>query len=198
MKNCTSSTVAAFAAGILVMSASGAEAAPGMSAKVCMTCHKTVQENLVRGYWEDLSWKFATTQVKVDAVSEVIAFDKDAFELVNPPEGDSLEKQLRGIRKGAEISLAFVEKDGKRVGTKLTVKPKLKVAEEKLVKTEALEKLVEKGTGYFLFDARPGPPFQEGFIPTAMSLPFPAFEKEKDKLPADKGALVVFYCSGVT
>jgi hypothetical protein len=189
---------AAFAAGALALLPAGAGASPGKSAKVCLTCHKTVEENLVRGHYEDVAWGVGSVQVKVDAESDVIWFDKAAFSLVNAPEGDGLERQLRAIRKGAEISVAFVEKDGKRLATKLTVKPKLKVAEEKLVKTEEMEKLVEKGTGYFLFDARPAPPFAEGFIPTAVSLPFPAFEKEKGKLPADKGALVVFYCSGVT
>jgi rhodanese-related sulfurtransferase len=88
----------------------------------------------------------------------------------------------------------------KRVGL-LSLKPKLKVPEAKQVKTAELEKLVamgpEKGK-YFLFDARPAPKFAEGFIPTAESLPFPAFEKEKGKLPADKKALVIFYCAGVT
>jgi rhodanese-related sulfurtransferase len=38
----------------------------------------------------------------------------------------------------------------------------------------------------------------EGAIPTAVNLPFPAFDKNVDKLPADKGALVIFYCSGKT
>jgi hypothetical protein len=198
MKKTTGITAAAIAAGLAAFVPSGAHAAPGMSAKVCTTCHKTVEDNLIRGHWEDLSWKFGSVQVKVDALSEVVAFDKAALELVNPPEGEGLEKQMRGIKKGAEVSLAFVEKDGKKVVSKLTVKPKLKVADEKLLKTADIEKLVEKGTGYFLFDARPGPPFQEGFIPTAVSLPFPAWDNAKGKLPADKSALVVFYCSGVT
>lgn len=198
MEKASGITAAAVVAGVLALGGSGAHAAPGKSAKVCLTCHKTVEENLVRGHFEDVSWKFGSVQVKVDAESDVVFFDKGAFSVVNPPEGDSVDKQLRGIRKGAEISVAFVEKDGKRLGTKLTVKPKLKVADEKLVKTDELEKMIEKGTGYFLFDARPGPPFQEGFIPTAASLPFPAWEKEKGKLPEDKNALVVFYCSGVT
>ena len=65
-----------------------------------------------------------------------------------------------------------------------------------------MEKLValgpEKGK-YFLFDSRPLPRFQEGFIPTAVNLPFPAFDKLADKLlPKDKNALIIFYCAGTT
>jgi rhodanese-related sulfurtransferase len=88
----------------------------------------------------------------------------------------------------------------KRVSV-LTLKPKLEVPEDQQVGAAELEKLVAKGPAkakYFLFDARPAPRFAEGFIPTAESLPYPAFEKEKGKLPADKGALIIYYCAGVT
>ena len=41
--------------------------------------------------------------------------------------------------------------------------------------------------------------FAEGFIPGAISLPYAAFkEKAAAVLPADKGALLVFYCGGET
>ena len=83
----------------------------------------------------------------------------------------------------------------------MVVKPAIKVSPEKMVKTEDVEKLValgpEKGK-YMLIDARPLPRFQEGGIPTAINIPFPAFEKMKDKLPADKAMLIVYYCAGVT
>ncbi len=67
--------------------------------------------------------------------------------------------------------------------------------------TADVEKLValgsEKGK-YLLIDARPAPKFMEGAIPTAINIPFPAFEKMADKLPADKSALIVYYCAGMT
>ena len=62
-------------------------------------------------------------------------------------------------------------------------------------------KLVTQGPdrgNYTLIDSRPLPRFQEGAIPTAINLPYPAFDKLVDRLPADKAKLVVFYCSGVT
>ena len=80
--------------------------------------------------------------------------------------------------------------------------PPVKVSEEMLMKTAEVEKLVSQGPEkgkYFLFDSRPLPRFQEGFIPTAVNLPFPAFDKLAEKLlPKDKTALIIFYCSGPT
>jgi len=55
----------------------------------------------------------------------------------------------------------------------------------------------DKGN-YTLIDSRPLPRFQEGAIPTAINLPYPAFDKFVDRLPTDKAKLVAFYCSGVT
>jgi rhodanese-related sulfurtransferase len=131
----------------------------------------------------------------------VVTFDPASLKVVNAPEGADLEKMLKAIRKGMESRVDYVVEGGQKKVTTLTLKPKLKVAEEKQVKTAELEKLVamgpEKGR-YALFDARPLPKYAEGHIPTAESLPFPAFDKEKGKLPADKSTLVIFYCAGVT
>jgi len=87
------------------------------------------------------------------------------------------------------------------VATVLAVKPPVSLATEETVSLAEVERLValgpEKGN-YFLVDCRPAPRFQEGNIPTAVNLPFPAFDKLVDKLPAEKGALIIYYCSGKT
>ncbi|MFP4071185.1 MAG: rhodanese-like domain-containing protein [Desulfovibrionales bacterium] len=50
-----------------------------------------------------------------------------------------------------------------------------------------------------LIDSRPyQPKFVQGYIPTAVSIPDSQFEKMTDKLPANKEALLVFYCEGPT
>jgi len=189
-------------AALLTVAVPAAAALPdGKTAKVCTTCHKTAEPGTIRGHFDELAMKSRSFQMKVDGDVEVLSFDPATLKVVNATETGDMEKVLKGIKKGAESRVEFtVDGNVKRV-TLLSLKPKLQVPEAKQVKTAELEKLVamgrEKGK-YFLFDARPAPKYAEGYIPTAESLPFPAFEKEKVKLPADKNALVIFYCAGVT
>lgn len=187
----------------MVAVATPSVAAPpdGKQAKVCFTCHKTVEPGTIRGHFDELSTKSRSFQMKVDGEVEVLLFDPAALTVVNATETGDLEKVLKAIKKGAEARAEYVVDGNVKRVTVLSLKPKLAVPEEKQVKTAALEELVAQGPvkgKYFLFDARPAPKFAEGHIPTAESLPFPAFEKEKGKLPADKDALVIFYCAGAT
>ena len=39
---------------------------------------------------------------------------------------------------------------------------------------------------------------QEGTIPTAINLPYPAWDKFVDRLPKDKNRFTIFFCQGVT
>jgi rhodanese-related sulfurtransferase len=62
-----------------------------------------------------------------------------------------------------------------------------------------VKKLVDQPTGKFaLIDSRPLPRFQQGTIPGAINVPYPAWDKVVNRLPADKSTLLVFFCQGVT
>ncbi len=53
--------------------------------------------------------------------------------------------------------------------------------------------------GVMIIDSRPyKPKYAKGHIPTAVSIPHSQFDKMTDKLPADKKALLIFYCGGPT
>jgi rhodanese-related sulfurtransferase len=191
------------AAAITLALASPAAAEPpaGRQAKVCFTCHKTVEPGTIRGYFDEYSLRSRSIQVKVDGEAEVLSFDPAGLQVSNAPGAGELEKALHSVKKGAEVRIVYTVEGGVKRASALSVKPKLKVAAERQVTTEQLEALVAAGPEqgkYVLFDARPAPKYAEGFIPTAESLPFPAFEKEQGKLPADKSTLVIFYCGGVT
>jgi rhodanese-related sulfurtransferase len=112
-------------------------------------------------------------------------------------DGDALHK----TKNEKEIKVEYSEKDGVKTALRLVEKPPVKISPEMLISTAEIEKLValgpEKGN-YHLYDSRPLPRFQEGAIPTAVSLPFPAFDTMAGKLPADKSARIIFYCSGIT
>jgi len=54
-------------------------------------------------------------------------------------------------------------------------------------------------TSYFLADARPASQYEEGHIPTAISLPVPKLEQAGvTLLPKEKNGLLIFYCGGPT
>ena len=168
-------------------------------AQVCGTCH-TVNANELRGVYENVAFKSKAIQLKIDGATEIVRFDEATLKVVDgaaPMPGES----LRDIAKGREARIEFAQKDGVKTATLISFKGPIKIAPDKLVSYADIEKLVAQGPakgGYALFDSRPLPRFQEGAIPTAINLPFPAFDKFVDRLPPDKARLVVFYCAGVT
>lgn len=169
------------------------------TAKICGNCH-TPEPGSLRGSFDSVAYKTQSIQVKIDDSTEILKFDKAALKVVNV-KGENTEEPLRDIKKGKEVRIVYTEKDGKKFATLVVAKPAIKVAPEKLLATADVEKLValgsEKGK-YLLIDARPAPRFMEGAIPTAINIPFPAFDKLVDKLPKDKNALIVYYCAGMT
>ncbi|WP_243302683.1 rhodanese-like domain-containing protein [Geothrix oryzisoli] len=188
------------AASCTLVSAADAPAPKPASAKLCTTCHTTAANNL-RGHFDNLVLKNNSFQMKIDERTEVLRFDKDQVKVVTPEPAANAEAALKSIAKGHEVRVEYTEKDGIKTAVGVFVKPPVKLAADEVITLDEVQKLValgpEKGK-YFLFDSRPAPRFMEGAIPTAVNLPFPAFDKNLDKLPADKGALVIFYCSGKT
>jgi hypothetical protein len=176
------------------------QAKPTM-AKLCANCHQPEPGNL-RGNFDSVAYKTQSIQIKIDDATEILRFDKQALNVANvQPDPDNPSEPLRAIKKGKEIRVEYTERDGKKIATVVVAKPPIKVAPEKLMNTANVEKLValgpEKGK-YLLIDARPAPRFMEGAIPTAINIPFPAFEKMADKLPKDKASLIIYYCAGMT
>jgi hypothetical protein len=168
-------------------------------AKICSNCHTPEQGNL-RGYFESVAYKTQSIQIRIDDAVEILRFDKNALKVQNVPTENS-DEPLRSIKNGKEVRVQYIEKDGKKFATLVVAKPAIKVAPEKQLKTEDVEKLVAVGPEngkYLLIDCRPAPKFMEGAIPTAINIPFPAFEKNIDKLPKDKNSLIVYYCAGTT
>lgn len=171
-----------------------------IAAKICTTCHTTAPDNL-RGHFDNLALKNNSFQLKVDERTEVLRFDKATVKVITPDPAADVDAAFKSIAKGHEVRVQFTEKDGVKTAVVVAVKPPVKLAANETISLDEIQRLVamgpEKGQ-YFLFDSRPAPRFMEGAIPTAVNLPFPAFDKNVDKLPTDKAALVIFYCSGKT
>ncbi|MBI5068939.1 MAG: sulfurtransferase [Deltaproteobacteria bacterium] len=187
----------ALAAALAATAASAAE--KPVIAKICTNCHQP-QAGSLRGYFDSAAFKSRSIQIRMDDAVEIVAFDPARLEVLEGARKEPAE-YLRQVKKSHEIRIAFEEKDGKKVATAVSLKQPMKVPAEMLITTAELEKLVAQGPekgAYTLIDSRPLPRFQEGFIPTAQNLPFPAFDKLQDKLPTDKARLLVFYCAGPT
>jgi rhodanese-related sulfurtransferase len=60
-----------------------------------------------------------------------------------------------------------------------------------------IKKLMEDKTAYVLIDARPKRVAEKGMIPTAINISDSEFDKNVDKLPADKSTLLIYYCGGL-
>ena len=182
--------------------AAGAPAAPKATiGKLCLNCHDAEQGSL-RGNFESVAYKTRSIQIRIDDTTEIVRFDQDALKVVNvKTDEEYAEQPLRAIPKGKEVRVEYMVRDGKKVATLVVAKPPISVPAKKQMSTEEVEKLValgpEKGK-YTLVDARPPLRFQQGTIPTAMNIPFAAFDKMADKLPKEKDALIVYFCQGVT
>jgi len=70
-------------------------------------------------------------------------------------------------------------------------------AEYGLIDTEKLKKYLDAGIEMTVIDARNPEEYEEVHIRGAINLPQKKFDEQLDKLPADKGARIVFYCNGV-
>jgi rhodanese-related sulfurtransferase len=172
-------------------------------AKICTNCHKAAP-GVLRGHFDNVSIKSKAIQMKIDDAVEIIKFDEKSIVVVNDEKivGDGELLKNNKIKKGHEIKIEYTEANGVKTAVRFTAKPPVELPKEMLISTSEVEKLVaagpEKGK-YFLYDSRPTPRFLEGTIPTAVNLPFPAFDKMAEKLlPSDKNALLIFFCSGVT
>ncbi len=60
-----------------------------------------------------------------------------------------------------------------------------------------IAKLIAEKQPYTLIDARPKRVADKGMIPTAVNVSDTDFDKNLDKLPADKASQVIYYCGGL-
>ena len=187
--------LAAFAVGPV---AAQAPAPKATSPKVCMNCHQPMAGS-IRGYFDNVAFKSTSIQLAIDDVKEIVRFDPKTLKVTD---GDVKKpaEALREARKGHETRIAYVEKDGQKWATEVILKGPVKVAKEDLVNFEFIRKQVEKpDANVVLIDSRPLPRFQQGTIPGAINIPYPAWDKVAAKLlPADKSKQLVFFCQGVT
>lgn len=149
-------------------------------------------ENVYKGKVIGVSNKAKTISIESDGKTQMVKFDDntEGMDYAKTGEAAIIKFEMRGKDKVATV-----------------IKPKLAKLPEGVaeMQVDELVKLValgpEKGN-YFLVDSRPGPRYDEGHIPSAVSIPVPKLEETKDALfPGDakiKETLLIFYCGGPT
>jgi rhodanese-related sulfurtransferase len=183
----------------LMLAAGPAQAGKPNIMESCKICH-TAADGVVRGKLVSASAEFKTVSVTVGPLVWIVKYGDDLK--VKEGEKFSGADALKTIPRDREIAVTFAGGEASPVATQVAVKQPYKVPADKLATLETVQELVAKGpeAGKFtLVDSRPGPMYAEGHIPGALSLPFAVFkEKAAAVLPADKAALVIFYCAGET
>ncbi len=186
-------------AGLAAAQASAPPAAKPEMPAICTSCHKPAPENL-RAYFESVAWKSGALQLNLGTATEIVRFDPATVRVVDAGAAKPAD-YLRTLKKGREVRIEYAEADGVKTARLVSIKGPIAIAPAKLVGFDEIDRLVALGPeqgGYTLIDSRPLPRFQEGTIPTAVNLPYPAFDKMLDRLPKDKDRLLVFFCQGAT
>lgn len=166
---------------------------PPMLTKRCLNCHKPFREmkDILTGTFKSRSNKAKSIQVQIDERMELVKYTPETT-VKNVPD-------IKSIKEPMPLRVHYKKVGSDLVATEIVVKPKMEVPKEQLMDRAELEKLVAQGPekgGYTLVDSRPGIKYKSGYIPTAISIPFPMMKKT-DKLPKDKNSLLIFYCEGM-
>ena len=186
-------------AAALLLAAAPAAAGKPNTMEACKICHQAA-DGVIRGKLVSVSGEFKSLNVSVGPLVWIVKYGEG----LTVKEGEKIggAEALKTIPRDREIAVTFTGDEKAPVAVQVAVKQPYKLAADKILTLEQLQPLVAQGTEaakFTLIDSRPGPVFAEGFIPGALSLPYAAFkEKAAAVLPADKGALLVFYCGGET
>ncbi len=150
------------------------------------------KKNVLKGKILGKSKKAKTITIKAGGKSVMVKFDDST---------EGVEHAAKG--KSAIIKFKMVDND--KVAT--VIKPKLAKLPKGVteIQPKELAELVAKGpkkANYVLVDSRPGKRYDDGHIPTAISIPVPKIKKEgktilAEKVPS-KDTLLIFYCGGPT
>lgn len=112
---------------------------------------------------------------------------------------DDKTEGIEYAKKGEAAIIKWEQRDDDKYAT--VIKPKLAKLPEGVteIKVDELYQLLQDNVPMMLADARPEMRFNQGHIPTSVSIPVPLLKEQKAKvLPEDKDKLLIFYCGGYT
>ena len=151
----------------------------------------------MKGKVKTIVYKNKTLSMAVEGKGIVVFKfdDKTRYENASGP---------RDVHPDDVLQIAFAEAGAENLATSIS-KVVAKLPEGvSAIGTDELRDLIRSGAPHTLVDSRPKGKYNEGHIPTAVSMPYADLEKadaegRADKLlPEDKDRPLIFYCAGVT
>lgn len=101
------------------------------------------------------------------------------------------------LRQGDRVTITYSQEiAGVKMADEMHLRPLVPIEPKLVVSAEELASLIERGEGYVLIDARQEERYDQGHIPSALSIPDSTFEKNHTALPKNKKMLMVFYSDG--
>lgn len=134
---------------------------------------------------------------KAKTISMTVGKGDDAKDVMLRFDDDT--EGLEYAKKGEAAIIKWEQRGDDKYAT--IIKPKLAKLPEGVteIKADELYKMLSDHVPMFLADARPEMRYDQGHLPSAVSIPVPLLKEKKAKvLPKDKNQLIIFYCGGYT
>ncbi|MGB3209952.1 MAG: rhodanese-like domain-containing protein [Desulforhopalus sp.] len=158
----------------------------------CEECVDSADTNIVNGTLEAISFKASMLQLATISGATVVQFND---ETILTGAGD-----FSAIRPGSNLKIEYLKKDGVllAVGIEATIKASAVLPANQISAGALADFLSDKTAAVALIDARSASSFNREHIPGAISISTGTFDKNRDKLPAERDHLIVYYCDGTT
>lgn len=158
----------------------------------CEECVDAVETNLVSGTLKAISFKASMLQLVTSDGTSVVTFDDNT--IVTGADA------LSSIKTGSNLEIEYLKKDGVlvAVGIEISAERPVALASNEIDAKTLAELLSDNTREIAVIDARSASSFEKEHIPGALSIYTGEFDKNIDKLPANKDQLIVYYCDGTT
>jgi Rhodanese-like domain len=158
----------------------------------CEECVDSADTNIVNGTLEAISFKASMLQLATIGGATVVKFNN---ETILTGVGDFSE-----IRSGSKLVIEYLKRDGVllAVGIEATNKASAVLSVNQVNASSLADLLSDKTAAVALIDARSAQSFNREHIPGAISISAGTFDKNRDKLPAERDHLIVYYCDGTS
>ena len=156
----------------------------------CEECVDAVETNVLSGALKAISFKASMLQLATSDGTSVVTYDDNTIV--------AGADDLSSIKTGSNLKIEYLKQDGVllAVGIEVLVERPVVLASNEIDAKTLADLLSDNTTAVALIDARSASSFDKEHIPGALSMYTGEFDKNIDKLPANKNQLIVYYCDG--